>query len=390
MHGGLRGPVPAKSRRRPRPRSRAAARPLGQPRTSPPRPGPKSELTQPRFTQKVRGSSVNGGGDRLHALQRGAWSPRAGRVRAPSRGGRLRLRLDLGPLPPLGRQAGQFAPSSGRSSEASRRRRSAFASAPASPARRLRIHPAIIAQPRPRRRRCCPADSSSASAAARTSTSTSSATAGRRPRVRQEMLEEAIEVIRLLWEGGLQSHHGKHYTVENARLYTLPEEPPPIIVAAAGPRATEMAGRIGDGLFGLVPDPERDRAVREGGGTGKPRFGQLHVCWAASEKEAKATAREWWPNAAVSGNLNWELPLPSHFEDASEWADEDAVAESVVCGPDPERHVEAIKRVRRCRLRQRLLPPGRPRPGGIPRLRRGRAPASIAIAPTPQWRPSGV
>ena len=160
--------------------------------------------------------------------------------------------------------------------------------------------------------------------------------------VRQEMLVEAIEVIRMLWEGGLRSHHGKHYTVENARLYTLPEEPPPMIVAAAGPQATEMAAKIGDGLFGLIPDPNVIEQFEQAGGRGKPRYGQLHVCWAASEAEAKATALEWWPNAVVSGNLNWELPLPSHFEDASEWADEDAVAESVVCGPDPERHVEGI------------------------------------------------
>jgi coenzyme F420-dependent glucose-6-phosphate dehydrogenase len=160
--------------------------------------------------------------------------------------------------------------------------------------------------------------------------------------VRQEMLVEAIEVIRLLWEGGLQSHHGKHYTVENARLYTLPEEPPPIIVAAAGPQAVEIAGKIGDGLFGLLPDPEVIARFEQAGGKGKPKYGQLHVCWASSEDEAKTTALEWWPNAAVSGNLNWELPLPSHFEDASDWADEDAITGSVVCGPDPERHLEGI------------------------------------------------
>jgi coenzyme F420-dependent glucose-6-phosphate dehydrogenase len=161
--------------------------------------------------------------------------------------------------------------------------------------------------------------------------------------VRQEMLEEAVEVIRLLWQGGLQSHHGPHYTVEGARIYTLPEEPPPIVVAAAGPKATELAGRIGDGLFGLVPDPEVIEQFEEAGGKGKPRYGQLHVCWAESEDEAKTTAREWWPTAALSGNLNWELPLPSHFADASEWAEPDDVAESVVCGPDPERHVEGIR-----------------------------------------------
>ena len=63
------------------------------------------------------------------------------------------------------------------------------------------------------------------------------------PDERLEMLEEAIEVIRLLWQGGEQTHRGKHYTVDNARLYTLPEEPVPIAVAAAKPKAAELAGR---------------------------------------------------------------------------------------------------------------------------------------------------
>jgi G6PDH family F420-dependent oxidoreductase len=161
--------------------------------------------------------------------------------------------------------------------------------------------------------------------------------------VRQERLEEAIEVIRKLWEGGLTSHHGRHYTVENARLYSLPEEPPPIIVATAGERATELAGRVGDGMFGLVPDRAVIEAFEEAGGSGKERFGQVHVCWAESEEEAKRTALRWWPNAAASGNLPWELPLPSHFESATEWAGEDDIAESIVCGPDPEPHVAAIR-----------------------------------------------
>jgi coenzyme F420-dependent glucose-6-phosphate dehydrogenase len=161
--------------------------------------------------------------------------------------------------------------------------------------------------------------------------------------VRQERLEEAVEVIRLLWEGGLQSHHGKHYTVENARLYTLPEEPPPIYVATAGERATELAGRIGDGMFGLVPDSSVIEQFEQAGGRGKPKLGQVHVCWAEEEGEARKTALEWWPNAVVSGSLPWELPLPAHFEEATEWADEDAIAEQVVCGPDPEPHVAAIK-----------------------------------------------
>jgi G6PDH family F420-dependent oxidoreductase len=161
--------------------------------------------------------------------------------------------------------------------------------------------------------------------------------------VRQEMLEEAIQVIRLLWKGGLQSHHGRHYTVENARIYTLPEQLPPIVVAAAGEQATELAGRVGDGLFALVPDSSVIEQFESAGGKGKPRFGQVHVCWADSEDEAREVALEWWPNAVVGGNLNWELPLPSHFADAAAWADEESIAERVVCGPDPERHVAALR-----------------------------------------------
>ena len=161
--------------------------------------------------------------------------------------------------------------------------------------------------------------------------------------VRQARLEEAVEVIRMLWAGGLTSHRGEHFTVENARLYTLPEEPPPIIVATAGERATEIAGRIGDGMFGLVPDADVIKGFEEAGGSDKPRFGQVHVCWAESEDDAKQTALEWWPNAVASWNLPWELPLPSHFESATEWASPDDIAESIVCGPDPDRFVEAAK-----------------------------------------------
>jgi G6PDH family F420-dependent oxidoreductase len=96
-------------------------------------------------------------------------------------------------------------------------------------------------------------------------------------------------------------------------------------------------------MFGLVPDPGVIEAFEETGGAGKERFGQVHVCWAKSEEEAKRTALRWWPNAAASGNLPWELPLPSHFESATEWASEDDIAESIVCGPDPEPHVAAIR-----------------------------------------------
>ncbi len=162
-------------------------------------------------------------------------------------------------------------------------------------------------------------------------------------RERQARLEEAIEIIRLLWEGDLASHRGEHYRVENARIYSLPEEPPPILVAVAGNRSVDLAARAGDGLIGTAPKAESVARFREGGGEGKPTYGQLHICWAESEEEAVRTALEWWPNAAVSGSHFLELPLPAHFEEAAELVDEEDIADSVVCGPDAERHLEAIR-----------------------------------------------
>jgi G6PDH family F420-dependent oxidoreductase len=161
--------------------------------------------------------------------------------------------------------------------------------------------------------------------------------------VRMERLEEAVEVIRLLWQGGSQSHHGKHYTVENARLYTLPDTLPRIVVAAAGPQAAEAAARFGDGLCSTAPEASVIKKYTGAGGKG-PRYGQATVCWAASEAEAKRTALKIWPNAALSGELSQELPTPAHFEQATSSATEEQVAKQVVCGPDPQRHVELIKK----------------------------------------------
>jgi coenzyme F420-dependent glucose-6-phosphate dehydrogenase len=161
-------------------------------------------------------------------------------------------------------------------------------------------------------------------------------------RERREMLEEAIDVLRLLWKGDLCSFEGKHYRVENARLYTLPEEPIPIVVAAGGVEAAKLAARAGDGLVSTAPETEICRTYRDAGGSGAT-YGMLTVCWAASEAEARATALEWWPNAALKGPLAQELPLPSHFEEAAAMVDEKSLAETIVCGPDPEAHLSGIR-----------------------------------------------
>ena len=159
---------------------------------------------------------------------------------------------------------------------------------------------------------------------------------------RLEMLEEAIAVMRRLWEGRVVTHRGTHYTVDRARLYTLPDEPPPVAVAAAGPRAAELAGEVGDALVATSPDEELVSIFERAGGHGKPTYGQLTVCWAATEEEAVRTALEWWPNAALHGELGQELPMPAHFEQAAQNVTAGEIAQAVVCGPDAQKHIDAI------------------------------------------------
>jgi G6PDH family F420-dependent oxidoreductase len=163
-----------------------------------------------------------------------------------------------------------------------------------------------------------------------------------RPDERLEMLREAIEIIRGLWTGELFSFDGEHFTVDRARIYTLPAETVPIAVAASGEKAATLAGEVGDGLVSTAPERELVDAYEDAGGRG-PRYGQLTVCWAESVDDARRTAFEWWPNAGFEGPLSQELPLPSHFEAAAEMVTEDEIAETVVCGPDLDEHLAAIE-----------------------------------------------
>jgi coenzyme F420-dependent glucose-6-phosphate dehydrogenase len=160
---------------------------------------------------------------------------------------------------------------------------------------------------------------------------------------RLEMLEEAVDVIRELWQGGLVTHFGKHFTVDRARLYTVPDEPPPIAVAASAAHSAELAGRIGDALISTAPEPEIVETFERAGGAGKPKYGQFHVCVAESREQAVETAYRCWPNGALPGELGQELPLPRTYVQATASLSRDQVAEAVLCGSDPGAHREHIE-----------------------------------------------
>lgn len=161
--------------------------------------------------------------------------------------------------------------------------------------------------------------------------------------VRAEMLEESIEIMRALWEGDNISVYGNYYVVENARLYSVPDQPPPIMIAAKGKKMAEIAGRIGDGLINTDTDREVVQLFDQGGDASRPKYGQFTVCWAEDENSAIETAYRVWPNAGLKGALSQELPTPTHFMQASQMVRKEDIAEAVVCGNDPRKHLEKIQ-----------------------------------------------
>ncbi|GAB3061148.1 TIGR03557 family F420-dependent LLM class oxidoreductase [Micromonospora schwarzwaldensis] len=162
--------------------------------------------------------------------------------------------------------------------------------------------------------------------------------------VRLEMLAEAVEVIRELWRGDFVNHHGKHYTVEHARIYTRPETPPSIYVSGFGPKAIELAARIGDGYVSMMPDADMVRRFRDAGGGDKPCQGGFKAAYADTADEGARIAYERWPNAGVPGELSQVLPSPRHFEQAAELVRPEQVREAFVCGRDADAHLEMIGR----------------------------------------------
>jgi G6PDH family F420-dependent oxidoreductase len=160
--------------------------------------------------------------------------------------------------------------------------------------------------------------------------------------VRLAQLEEAVEVIRELWDGGQVTRRGRFYDVDTARIYTLPDSPPDIYVSAFGPKALDLAARIGDGFINTAPDGDAVSSFKDKSG-GKPCQGGVKVAWAETEDEAIDHAHRLWSNAGLPGELAQVLPTPRHFEQASELVTRESTAESIVGGPDIERHVELLQ-----------------------------------------------
>lgn len=156
---------------------------------------------------------------------------------------------------------------------------------------------------------------------------------------RMERLREAVSLIRRLWEGANVDFEGKYYRAVNARIYTLPETPPPIYVSAFGPVATRLAAEIGDGF--VTMDPDLVKVYRDAGGRGTIQTA-YKACYSANEREGAEIAHRMWATELLPGQLNQELPTPHTFEAAITLVEPDAVAEQIPCGPDVGRHCAAL------------------------------------------------
>jgi G6PDH family F420-dependent oxidoreductase len=161
---------------------------------------------------------------------------------------------------------------------------------------------------------------------------------------RQEMMEEAVYIIRELWKGETWTFYGDFFTVENARIYTLPDQLPPIMVAAAGKKSAELAARIGDGLVTTAPDEDVVEAFKSAGGGGKPVIGGVKVAYAQTVEAGAEIALKYWPTSGMPGQVSQELPMPSHYEALAKLVTKENIQDRITCGPDPDRHIQAIQK----------------------------------------------
>jgi G6PDH family F420-dependent oxidoreductase len=162
--------------------------------------------------------------------------------------------------------------------------------------------------------------------------------------VRHEMLSEAVEVISALFDGdGHLNFRGRYFDVETAKLWDLPEERVPIGIAVSGPDSCRLAGRLADLMIAVEPKAELGEMFDAAGGKGKPRVGQIAVCYDGDRQAAIERAHDQFRWFGLGWKVNADLPNPEGFESATQFVTPEQVAEGLACGPDLEAHVEAVR-----------------------------------------------
>jgi G6PDH family F420-dependent oxidoreductase len=160
--------------------------------------------------------------------------------------------------------------------------------------------------------------------------------------VRQEMLREALEIIRLLWEGGYRTYRGRYLSIEDARVFDLPETRPEIAVAAGGPRAARIAAELGDALFVTEPRTDLIDTYTAAGGTGA-RYAEVPLAYAGTVDAALESAHRLFRFGPTGWKVQAELPNVRNFEAATAFVRRDDMAGVFGAGPDVETHVATVR-----------------------------------------------
>ena len=161
---------------------------------------------------------------------------------------------------------------------------------------------------------------------------------------RHEMLSEAIEIISALFDGdGTTNYRGRHYDIEQAKLWDLPDERVPIGVAVSGPDSCRLAGGMADLMIAVEPDAELVEMFDAAGGSNKPRVGQLALCYDTDREAAVRRAHQQFRWFGLGWKVNADLPNPESFDGATQFVTPEQVADALACGPDVDEHVEKVK-----------------------------------------------
>ncbi len=161
---------------------------------------------------------------------------------------------------------------------------------------------------------------------------------------RHEMLSEAVDIISALFDGEeSMNHRGKHFDVESAKLWDLPDIRVPIGIAVSGPASCRLAGQKADVMVAVEPKSELGEMFDAAGGKGKPRVGQIAIAYDEDRDAAVQRAHEQFRWFGLGWKVNADLPGPPSFEGATQFVRPEDVGAQLPCGPDVDEHVEKIK-----------------------------------------------
>jgi G6PDH family F420-dependent oxidoreductase len=165
--------------------------------------------------------------------------------------------------------------------------------------------------------------------------------------VRQDMLAEAIQIIRALHTGELTTWVGEYFRVDSARVWDLPDTGVPLGIAVSGDRSIAEFAPLADHMISTEPDPELvtgwDQTRADEGLPESRKIGQVPICWGPDKDRAVARAHELFRWFGGGWSVNADLPTPAGFEGASQFVRPEDVADSIACGPDLDELAESLR-----------------------------------------------